>query len=33
MTTLDWLKQLISFDTTSRNSNLSLIEREFDITV
>ncbi|WBV71523.1 hypothetical protein PGH42_17960 [Legionella pneumophila] len=26
MTTLDWLKQLISFDTTSRNSNLSLIE-------
>ncbi|MDF1928780.1 hypothetical protein PGH45_00010 [Legionella pneumophila] len=26
MTTLDRLKQLISFDTTSRNSNLSLIE-------
>lgn len=26
MTTLDWLYQLISFDTTSRNSNLSLIE-------
>ena len=26
MTTLEWLKKLIAFDTTSRNSNLSLIE-------
>ncbi|KTC90515.1 acetylornithine deacetylase [Fluoribacter dumoffii] len=26
MDALDWLKKLISFDTTSRNSNLSLIE-------
>ncbi len=26
MNTLDWLKKLISFDTTSRYSNLSLIE-------
>ncbi|MCW8398041.1 acetylornithine deacetylase [Legionella sp. PATHC038] len=26
MNTLDWLKKLIAFDTTSRNSNLSLIE-------
>ena len=26
MNTLDWLTKLISFDTTSRNSNLSLIE-------
>lgn len=26
MTTLDWLSKLIAFDTTSRNSNLSLIE-------
>ena len=26
MTTLEWLTKLIAFDTTSRNSNLSLIE-------
>ncbi|MBI2786696.1 MAG: acetylornithine deacetylase [Legionella longbeachae] len=26
MTSLKWLKQLISFDTTSRNSNLSMID-------
>ncbi|CAM3046443.1 acetylornithine deacetylase [Legionella steigerwaltii] len=26
MNTLDWLKKLIEFDTTSRNSNLSLID-------
>jgi acetylornithine deacetylase len=26
MSTLEWLKKLIAFDTTSRNSNLSLIE-------
>lgn len=26
MNTIDWLKELIAFDTTSRNSNLSLIE-------
>ena len=26
MNTLDWLSQLVAFDTTSRNSNMQLIE-------